>query len=162
LIARVNVPLEALVLASVVQSLVDLAVRVILLACGFIILSHSPHPAIVLVVPLLIPLFLLTLGVALISALLNAVLRDVGQAINLWLTFLMFASPVLYEIDSRHVWASRVNPIAAFLEMAQDLSTVGYLASPTTYLAASSGSVLLFLVAWRLFVAASLRIAERI
>lgn len=162
LITKLNFPLEALVLASAAQSLVDLSIRIVFLAVAFFVLGYAPHPAIALVVPLLLPLFLLTLGLGLLSSLLNALMRDPGQMLGLMLTFLMFLSPVLYPIDGTHKWATRLNPITPFLQMAQDLSTTGHLSSPGHYLLASVLSVVLFLVAWRVFVATSVRIAERI
>src|SRR5262249_28207435 len=133
LITKLNFPLESLVLASTAQCVVDLGIRIALLAAAFLIQGYAPNPAIALVVPLLLPLYLLTLGLGLLASLLNALMRDPGQILSLLLTFLMFVSPVLYPIDASHTWAVRLNPIVPFLQMAQDLSTTGRLSAPVHY-----------------------------
>lgn len=162
LITKLRLPLESLVVASATHSILDFLVRVLVLCIAFPLVGYVPNARIVFVIPLLLPLVLFTLGVGLLLSLLNALVRDPGHVVNHVLSLLMFLSPVLYPIDGRHSWVLRLNPVAPFLQMAQDLSTTGRISSPESYLAASVFGVIFFLSAWRAFVATSARIAERI
>jgi lipopolysaccharide transport system permease protein len=162
LVTKMSFPLEALVLAGVAQSVLDFLIRVVVLVAAFLVVGPLPPWASALITPLLLPLLFLTIGIGFLASLLNALMRDLGQILTLLLTFMMFLSPVLYPIDASHTWAGLLNPVTPFLQMAQDLSTTGHLSSPTHYLVASAFAIVFFLVAWRLFIATSVRIAERI
>ena len=58
-------------------------------------MGYSSWNALLLPV-LIIPLFIFTLALGYLMSLFNAILRDIGAVLPLVLSFLMFATPVLY------------------------------------------------------------------
>jgi lipopolysaccharide transport system permease protein len=66
----------------------------------FGILNGFVHWTAVFIPAVVLPLLVLTLGVAWMLASLGTYLRDVGQTIGLLTTVLMFLAPVFYPIDA--------------------------------------------------------------
>jgi len=98
LIGKVALPREVLVLASVASSfLVHLAgfvaiLIVLKLAGQGIAISGLPYAVL-----LFAPLFVLTLGIALIFSAVQVFVRDLAQALPQLMQLMMFAAPIFYE-----------------------------------------------------------------
>jgi ABC-type polysaccharide/polyol phosphate export permease len=54
------------------------------------------------------------------------------------------------------------NPLAALISGPRDLVIKGYLTQPNSFLFYSVMSLLIFIISWRLFHLAEIRIAERV
>jgi lipopolysaccharide transport system permease protein len=164
LITKINFPRETLVIAAVGQSVFEFLVRVVLVAAGFLVYRYVPQWTLLLVPLAIAPLLLFTLGLGLLMSLINGVMRDVGQSVSYVLTFWMFLTPVLYPPASSGKMAvfQAINPISPFVIAAQDLATKGYLTRPDGYVIATTVSVVLFFLAWRVFHLTEPRIAERV
>jgi lipopolysaccharide transport system permease protein len=102
LIRRVNFPREFLPLATVLSSLVNLALSLVILlafALGF----RQPLGLPLLALPAVIVVqLMLTSGLALILASLMVYFRDVENLITLATTVLFFATPIIYPITQVH------------------------------------------------------------
>lgn len=164
LITKINFPRETLVIAAVGQSLFEFLVRAVLVAGAFVVYRYAPHWTVVLIPLAVTPLVLFTLGLGLLLSLVNGVMRDVGQSLTFVLTFWMFLTPVVYPLPEGGKAAAFqwLNPVSPFVIAAQDLTSKGYLSRPDLYLAATAISVVLFLLAWRVFHLTEPRIAERV
>ena len=164
MVVKINFPKEALVLSSLGGALIETMVRVALTAFVFAIYKIVPAWTVVLFPFALIPLLLFTLGLGLMLSLLNAVFRDVANIVSLSTTFLLFVTPVLYpEPKAAFFKAFTVfNPLAALVSGPRDLVAKGYLTQSVSYLFYSGLSLAIFLISWRLFHLAEIRIAERI
>jgi lipopolysaccharide transport system permease protein len=98
LIGKVALPREVLVLARVASSFVVhlagfIAILIVLAVAGQgIALSGLPSAVL-----LFAPLFVLTLGIALIFSAVQVFVRDLAQALPQLLQLLMFAAPIFYE-----------------------------------------------------------------
>jgi lipopolysaccharide transport system permease protein len=163
LITKINFPRETLVIAAFGQALFESAIRVLLVAGGFVIFRVEPAWTFVFVPLAIMPLALLTLGLGFILALLNGVVRDAGQAIGFILMFWMFLTPVVYPAPegSTQTW-SVLNPVTPFINAALDLTCSGALRNPGPYLLASGFAFAVFMLGWRVFHLTEPRIAERI
>ena len=164
MVVKINFPKEALVLSSLGGALIETMVRVALTAFVFAIYKIIPAWTAIFFPLTLIPLLLFTLGLGFMLSLLNAVLRDVANIVSLSTTFLLFITPVLYpEPKAAFFKAFTVfNPLAALVSGPRDLVIKGYLTQPVSYLFYSGLSLAIFLISWRLFHLAEIRIAERI
>ncbi|MBC7529418.1 MAG: ABC transporter permease [Chthonomonadaceae bacterium] len=164
LITKINFPRETLVIAAFGQAVFDFFIRLFLLAGAFVIYRVTPSPAILLMPLVLLPLCCLTLGLGLLSALLNGVLRDVGQIITFLLTFWMFLTPVVYPASTEGSKAllNVLNPVSPFVIAVQDLTIVGHLTQPGNFAIGCVVSVVVLLLGWRLFHLTEPRIVERI
>jgi ABC-2 type transport system permease protein len=74
-----------------------------------------------LLVPLLLELYVFTLGVALLLAALFVRLRDIGQVWELWLTLLFYATPILYPVGFLPPWAQTLAFISPLTQVLQDV-----------------------------------------
>jgi lipopolysaccharide transport system permease protein len=163
LIAKINFPREALVLAAFGQALVDFLLRSAVVAGGFLIYRVTPAGSVALVPLALLPLCLFTLGLGFLCALLNGVMRDIGQLITFSLTFWMLLTPVVYPpvIHGPRATLALLNPLSPFVVATQDLTVRGHLTQPAAYVAACALSAIVFVAGWRVFHATEPRIAER-
>jgi len=164
MIVKINFPKEVFVLSSLGEALIETMVRVALTAFVFAIYKVVPAWTVVLFPFALIPLLLFTLGLGLMLSLLNAVFRDVANIVSLSTTFLLFVTPILYPEPKADLFKAFTvfNPLAALVSGPRDFVVKGYLTQPVSYLFYSGLSLAIFLISWRLFHLAEIRIAERI
>jgi lipopolysaccharide transport system permease protein len=88
------------------------------------------HYTIVFIPLVLLPLVLLTLGIAWVLAATGVFLRDIGQAITVFTTVLMFLSPVFYPITAvpeRFRPFIMANPLTFIIEQAREVLIFGHL-----------------------------------
>lgn len=95
-VKKVVFPLELLPISHLASALFN-AVIGLLLLCVFLLVQHHAIPYSAAYVPLvLLPLLLLTAGLAWLLAALGVFFRDIGQMIGVAMSVLMFLSPVFY------------------------------------------------------------------
>jgi len=110
------VPLSASV-GICITFLVNVSVFVIFLGAQRI----EPRPEWLLVVPLVLELYVFSLGVGLLMAALYVRFRDVGQIWELGVQLLFFASAIFYPIGILPVWAQKVAFLNPFVQIMQDV-----------------------------------------
>lgn len=164
LIQKMRFPREALVLAATGQSLVDAAIRAALVAVMAVLYGVRIDGSVVWVPFALIPLVLLTIGIGCVLAVLNALVRDVGNALTLFLQFAMFLTPVVYPRPTQwpHELLNYLNPVSPFVIAAQDLVTVGTLTMPGAWIGASVFGGVAFVAGLYVFRTSQPLIAERL
>lgn len=163
MVVKVNFPKVSLVIAALAQSVFEFLVRLGLLVIVFAIYRIAPSWATIFLPLALIPLILLTLGLGFFFALLNVLMKDMGNIVTLITTFLLFLTPVLYPALSSGFFAilSIYNPLNALVTGARDLIIFGYIKEPFQFLLASLISLVIFLISWKIFYLAESRMAER-
>lgn len=164
MVVKINFPKESLVIASLAQSLFEFLVRIILLIAVFAFYQVVPSWTMVFLPLALLPLLLLTLGLGLIFALLNVLMRDIANIVTLATIFLLFLTPVLYPAPTTGLFVSinQYNPLAILVTGARELVITGYLTEPLQFAVASFFSLFVFLSSWRIFHLVEPRMAERV
>jgi lipopolysaccharide transport system permease protein len=164
IITKINFARETLVLAAFGESVFNFLIRIVLIGVVFAWFRVVPAWTIIFVPFVLIPLALITVGLGFILSLANGVFRDIGNSLTLALTFAMFLTPVVYPPPTQwpKVLINYLNPISPFIIATRDLTTKGTLSQPDGLLWVSVISLLVFLVAWRIFHLAMSRVAERV
>ena len=164
MVIKINFPRETLVLAALGQAIADTLVRMGLLVVVFAIYGVVPQWTVIFFPFVMIPLLLLTLGLGLLFSLLGALIRDIPNIVSLATTFLLFLTPVLYPNPGEGVLGTLTayNPLAALVTAARDVVVTGYLTQPAQYAWATTLSVVVFLISWRLFHMVEPRMAERV
>ena len=89
MIIRINFSKKSLVMASFGQSIVPFLIQIFLLIVLFFVYQRTPKLTILLIPLFLIPIILLTLGLGFILSILNGIVRDVGNALSFFITFLL-------------------------------------------------------------------------
>jgi lipopolysaccharide transport system permease protein len=163
LVSKVNFPRKALVIASLGHTMVDSAIRGVLVAGGFIAYGLWPSWSALWIPIAVLPLGLFSLGLGFVFALVNGVARDAGQLLAFLLTFWMFLTPVVYPPSAiTHAGWLRFNPVTPFVVETQNLLVGRSLSDPVAYAWAAAGAVAMLLLGWRVFDLAEPRIAERV
>lgn len=164
MITRINFTRESLVLSGVAQGFVPSLVQIGVVLILFASYQIAP-PWTALLVPLaMIPLLLLTLGLGFILSLVNGVVRDAGNGISILVTFLMFATPVLYAKPPSGTLAvvSQYNPLYYLVSVPRDLLILGSTNELQGFAYSALLSLVVFFICWMAFHLTEARVAERI
>ncbi len=164
MITKINFSKKSLVLASTGKSLVAFVVQLGLVA-GLIAWYRYPlHPGLLAIPLVTAPVVLLSLGLGFLLALMNAVMRDVGNILAIVLTFLMFLTPVLYAKTATGVLAlvTEFNPMYHFVTAGRNLVLLGSIPDMSGFLLSSLFALLVFIVGLVIFHLTETRIAERV
>lgn len=123
--------------------------------CVFYIFAFGvPHITILLVPVVLLPLALFTLGLSWFLASLGVYLRDVGQIVGLFVTVLMFLSPIFYPVaalPAKYQFLIGLNPLAVYIEEARGLLIWGQLPELQTYIRSFFVSTVVFVAGFAWF-----------
>lgn len=112
-------PLEILPWVALLGALFNAVVGSAVLLAGYLIVNGSPPLAGLLVPPLLLPLCLLTLGIAWLLASMGVFLRDLGQVVPVLTMVLLFLSPVFFPLSAvpePHRTLMTFNPVTVAVE----------------------------------------------
>ena len=164
MIAKINFSKKSLVIASAAQALVSFAVQIALVLGLFICYRYTPNIKMLLVPIVILPMAMLTLGLGMILALLNGVFRDIGNALAMVVTFLMFLTPVLYVKPASGLLAAitRYNPLYYLVAGPRELVLTGVISEWKGFLTASALSFAVFMICLLAFHLTETRVAERI
>jgi lipopolysaccharide transport system permease protein len=123
-VKRVVFPLEILPWVALLSSLFHAAVTLAVLLVAALVIYGSIAMTWPLIVVVLLPLLLFTLGVTWMLAALGVYVRDVAQTVGVITSALMFLSPVFYPVAAvpEKVRAFiEINPLTIILEQARDV-----------------------------------------
>jgi lipopolysaccharide transport system permease protein len=129
-VKKVVFPLEILPVIAMGAALFHSLISLCVLLAAFA-LFNSYLPWTVIFTPLvLLPLIILTTGLAWILAAMGVYLRDVGQTIGIITTVLMFLSPVFYPVTAvpeRFRVFIMANPLTFIIEQTREVLIWGHL-----------------------------------
>jgi lipopolysaccharide transport system permease protein len=122
LVTKIAFPKEIFPITSVLSSLFDFAVASAVVAILLPILGVHPHWGALWAIPLLLVTVLLVLGLTLVLSAANLFFRDVKYLVEIFLTYAIFFTPVLYPASMAGKWRSvlYLNPISPLLEAISD------------------------------------------
>ena len=123
-VKKVVFPLEILPVVAIGAALFHGVISVGVLLSAFALLNGYLQWTALLFPAVMLPLMILTLGIAWILASLGVFLRDLGQTIGILMTVLLFLSPVFYPSSALpsayRQWLS-LNPLTFFIEEARNV-----------------------------------------
>jgi lipopolysaccharide transport system permease protein len=164
MITKINFSKKSLVIAATGQSIVAFLIQLAFVAILFVYYWIAPSIASLLVPIIIIPIMLFTLGLGFILSLFNGVVRDIGNMLSLFLTFLMFLTPVMYAKPTTGILATltNYNPLYYLILAPRDLILTGKITEWKGFLISSILSVIVFMVCLVVFHLTETRVAERI
>lgn len=164
MIVKINFSKKSLVIAAMGQSIVSFLIQFILVIILFICYGIAPSILIVLIPITIIPIMLLTLGIGFILSLLNGVIRDIGNALSIFVTFLMFLTPVLYAKPTSGILATATNynPLYYLVSVPREIVLMGSISEWKGFLISSIAAVVIFILCLIVFHLTETRVAERI
>jgi lipopolysaccharide transport system permease protein len=146
LVTRSRVPHEALILAGVFETLLNCAVRLLILGFAMLALGVAPGPEVLLVPIGIAALVLLGLTLGLFAAPAGLLYDDVGRALTLLTGFWFFLTPVVYPAPARGLL--RFNPVTPLVETTRQWLTSGAPLGP--FAVVTGGTAAVLVVAWLL------------
>lgn len=123
-VKKVVFPLEILPWVAMGSALFHAMVSVLVLLAFLLMLNMSLHWTIVFLPVVLVPLMLLTIGIAWFLASIGVYLRDVAQTIGLMTTVMMFLSPIFYPLSAlpeHYQGLLMLNPLTFIIEQTRDV-----------------------------------------
>jgi lipopolysaccharide transport system permease protein len=123
-VKKVVFPIEVLPAVAVGTALFHTIVSLLVLLTAFVLFHGFVHWTVLLAPLVLLPLVVLTLGVAWMFAALAVYLRDVGQTTGIITTALLFLSPVFYPLSAlpeRFRPLLLANPLTFMIEQARNV-----------------------------------------
>ncbi len=164
LVTKVYFPREIFPFSSIAVSFVDFAVASVLLV-GMMAWYRVPPTAVILMLPVLVVVqAAFTAALALLLSMANLFYRDVKYIFEVVLTVWMFASAVVYPVDTLTGWlgtAIRLNPMTSIVESYRNVLLYGQ--PPDALFGVVAVASFAFLpVAWVAFHRLEFQFAERI
>jgi lipopolysaccharide transport system permease protein len=164
LVTKIAFPKELFPIASVMSCLFDFSVAAVVVAIALPILGIHPHPEALWALPLLLVTIALVIGLTLVLSAANLFFRDVKYLVEIFLTYAIFFTPVLYPASMAGKWRSLLylNPISPLLESISDSIVLGSIQDPYWVLYSVVFSVILLTGGYWLFKQLEDSFAERI
>ena len=129
LVKKVVFPLELLPLVAVLSAFIESAFGLMALIFFVALSTHTLHTTLVLLPLVWITQFLLTAGLAYLTAGLTVFLRDIPQTLTVILNLWFYATPIIYPAssipESFRGWVFWLNPIATISEIYREIVLVG-------------------------------------
>lgn len=164
MIKRINFSRKSLVFAAMGKPLVSFLVQLSLVALLFMIYGQVPNKGVLLLPLIVVPLTFLTLGVGFMLAILNAVVRDIGNLLPILMMFILYLTPVLYARPETGILSemTKYNLVYYYVATARDLSLTGRITEPGGFAVAVASSLAIFTLSLVAFHLTETRIAERV
>lgn len=154
MLAKINFPREALILAGLGQVCFNFAVKLILILGLFWWFDISASGRAVLAVVPLIHLILLGTGVGLLLTPIGALYEDVSRGLTLIMAVWLFLTPVIFPTPTTGLFATlvRLNPVTPLLVTVRELTIApGMVSNPLGFGWASGLALVLVLVGWLVY-----------
>ncbi len=147
-VKKVIFPLDILPVIGMGTAVFHSLISLLVLLVAFVLFNGYLHWTAIFIPLVLLPLVILTLGLAWILASLGVFLRDVGQFIGIVMTITLFCSPVFYPItalpNEYRPWLM-ANPLTFIIEQARAVLIFGQLPE---WIGLSIYSLMSMVVAW--------------
>ena len=165
LVAKVYFPREIFPFSAVLVSTVDFAVGAILLAVFMAVYGVVPHVTLLFLPVVILVQVTFTTAVALFLAMANLFYRDVKYLFEVVITLWMFASSVLYPLNSVSGVPGillALNPMTPIIDAYRDVILFGRLPVMSEFAVVATASLAILLVAWVVFHRSEYEFAEHI
>jgi len=164
MLARVNFPREAIILAKVGEVIFNFGIKLFLIAGIFIWFQIAVPWTIVIAPVALMHLILLgTLFGALLSPL-GVLYQDVQRSLTIITGFWLVITPVVYPVPKEGLFGLlvKLNPVTPLLVTTRELATTGVLSEVPGFWVVSAGTFVGLIVVWIVFRIAMPYVVERV
>jgi lipopolysaccharide transport system permease protein len=164
LLAKVNFPREALIVAKLGEVFFNFAIKVILIVGLFIWFKVSITWNILLAPVAIIHLILLGTFIGLFLAPLGVLYQDISRGLTLITGFWLFITPIIYPVPKTGIFSLLVNfnPVTPLLVTARELATTGVISHPVEFWVVSILTFIGLILTWIVFRLAMPFVIERV
>jgi lipopolysaccharide transport system permease protein len=164
MLARINFPREAIILAKLGEVFFNFAIKLILIVGLFIWFKIPVTWSVILAPVALIHLILLGTFIGLLLAPMSGLYQDITMGITLITGLWLFITPVVYPVPNGGVFGTivKLNPVTPLLVTTRELATTGVISDPQGFWIASLIAIVGLLIAWIIYRLAMPFVIERI
>lgn len=153
-VKKVIFPLEILPVILTFSALFNCVISFLILIISNIILRHNISITLIQILLAFLPLIILCIGVSYFISAISVYLKDIGNAIGIIVTILMYLSPVFFPLtsvpDSFRV-ACEINPLTYIIENFRNVILYGTNLNLVFYLKSLVFSILSLLLGYFIF-----------
>ncbi len=124
LIIKTAFPKSTLPLSYVFSRIPDFIVNIVILLLFYLYYGYIPNITFLLIIIFIIPILLFSSGVAMIASSLNAIFRDFGRIVELFMMLAFYATPIVYPdslLPERFKILLLLNPVSNSIIFTRDL-----------------------------------------
>lgn len=164
MLARVNFPREAIILAKVGEILFNFGIKLVLIAGLFLWFGIPVRGTVILAPVALIHLIMLGTFLGTLLSPLGVLYQDVSKGLSMVTGFWLFLTPVVYPVPREGIFSVlvRLNPVTPLLVTTRELATAGVLSDPAGFWVASILTWIGLLLTWIAFRLAMPYVIERV
>src|SRR4030095_14276948 len=153
MLARVNFPREAIVLAKLGEVFFNFGIKLVLIAAIFLWYHMPVTPGAFLAPFALLSLILLGTFIGLLLAPLGVLYHDVSQGLTVLTGLWLFLTPIVYPVPQSGTFATivRLNPVTPLLVTTRELATTGAVSDPKAFFIVSGATIIGLFVTWIIF-----------
>lgn len=163
-IMQVKYPHEALLFKQVAEQLANFILGFVLSLLVLLFFKVVPSWKIVFFPVVIIPIFLLAGGIGILVSVISAVALDVSKGVMFLAGLLMYITPVIYSPNPENQLLQTIikwNPLTYLIGSVRDMIIYGKITHFDRYLISAFISLIIFLVAWRLFFVSEEKVIEK-
>lgn len=164
MLAKINFPREALILAAFYEILLSLAIKSVVIVGVLVYFKITANTAMLLAVPAVVLLILLGMAIGLFLTPIGMLYTDIGMALGAITQLWFFVTPVVYPPPASFPFnlIAKLNPVSPLLVGIRDLLTIGTIKVPELFWLFSGLSTVGLFISWVLYRLAMPIIIERI
>ncbi|WP_175561066.1 ABC transporter permease [Hydrococcus rivularis] len=164
MLARVNFPREAIILAKLGEVFFNFAIKLILIVALFVWFRVPVSWTVILAPVALIHLIMLGTLIGMLLSPLGALYQDVSKGITMATGFWLFLTPVIYPVPSQGTFGVlvKLNPVTPLLVTTRELATTGVISQPLGFWIVSIMTIVGLVLTWIAFRLALPYVIERI
>ncbi len=172
LVSKIYFPREVLVMSAVGNSLVNVLIRLAVVALTFVLVQYLPHWQAIFAPLTLIPLVALSMGMGLLFAPINTMMNDMSRMLEFVFQFGMFLAPTVYPTPVLDMngstwqqalfWLHSINPVSHFIYAFDSLIENGAYVPTFGFIISTLISFLTLAIGWRFFHICEPLLAERL
>jgi lipopolysaccharide transport system permease protein len=164
MLAKVNFPREALILAKLGEIFFNFGIKLILIVGLFVWFKITVTGSLILAPVAFIHLVLLGTMIGLFFAPLGMLYGDISKALPIVTTIWLVLTPVIYPVPQKGVFATIVNlnPVTPLLVTTRELATSGVVSNAAGFWLASALAIVGLWVVWVIFRLAMPFVIERV
>lgn len=163
MLAKINFPREALLLAAFYEVLFSLAIKMVVILVVMFYFNMTLGPGLIYSLSAVLMLILFGMSLGLFLTPMGMLYSDIGSALTLFIQFWFFVTPVVYPPPSSFPYSliATLNPVSPLLVSARDLMTKGVIVDFSSFIIISGCTVICLVVAWIIYRLAMPIIIER-
>lgn len=164
LVMQVNYPHEALLIKEIAQFLSKFLLKLTFVLVALLFFGVFPNWKIIFLPIVCLPTLFIASGLGLILSLFNVVTKDVQKIMSMGFKFLIWTVPIVYSSRPTNELIKTINdynPLTYMICSMRDIVLYGNLYGTNEFFYCFVLSLVIFLVAWRLFYISELQLVER-